>query len=146
MDKDIEELLEKQRLQNMKNQRLRGHQIAPYSGKIEEMMRLNISLPLIKGWLEEKKGVVVTLQTLRNFTIKTFGQDHYIDFVTRNGWLKTKKGQRSSDVPITVAVEEGTNHQRTEDRKAASIAKAEKYTNGSSSSLIENILGKGNTK
>ena len=129
MDKDIEELLEKQRQQNIKNQRLRGHQIAPHAGKIEEMMKLNISLPLIKGWLEEKKGVVVTLQTLRNFTIKTFGQDHYIDFVTRNGWLKTKKGanenqqRRASDTHTNLATS-GTGVDFLDFKKPATLKRA----------------------
>ena len=101
MDKDIEDLLEKQRQQNL----LLGHQIAPHTEQIREMMELNISLPLIRGWLEEKKAVTVTLQTLRNFVVKTFGQDHYSDFVTHNGWLKTKrledKKRRASDAVVT---------------------------------------------
>jgi len=60
-----------------------------FEPQIKEMMRLNISLPIILGWLE-KEDKKTTLPALRRYVKKAFGEDHYEDFTRRNGWMKVK--------------------------------------------------------
>lgn len=88
MDNDIKDLL---KLKAQQKSRARSHLIAPYSSTIKEMIDLDISLPLIKGWLKDKKGVAITLQTLRNFVIRDVGDQYYEAYCKRNGWMKTKR-------------------------------------------------------
>lgn len=57
---------------------------------IKKMMELDISLPLVLGWLE-KKGKTTTLPALRRYVRNAFGEDFYNDFARRNGWKKTKR-------------------------------------------------------
>jgi hypothetical protein len=62
---------------------------------IKTLMELNVSLPIILDWLEEKK-ILTTLPALRRFIKRTFGEKFYNDFVFRNGWQKTKQGKHQS--------------------------------------------------
>jgi len=62
---------------------------------IKTLMELNVSLPIILDWLEEKK-ISTTLPALRRFIRRMFGEAFYDDFVFRNGWQKTKRGQNQS--------------------------------------------------
>lgn len=60
-----------------------------FEPQLKEMMRLNISLPIILGWLE-KEDKKTTLPALRRYVKKAFGEDHYEEFTKRNGWMKVK--------------------------------------------------------
>lgn len=92
MDKDVEEQLLKRRQQLKKNPNLLKRKwLKPFSARIRQMLDLDIPLPQIRSWLDDKKLVKITLQTLRNFVIKEFGEDFYKEYCLRNGWQKTKQ-------------------------------------------------------
>ena len=63
--------------------------LSEFEAAIKKMMELDISLPLVLGWLE-KKGKTTTLPALRRYVRSVFGEDFYDDFANRNGWQKTK--------------------------------------------------------
>lgn len=92
MHQDVEELLSKRRQQLKDNPNLcKRKDIEPYAERIKNMLDLDIPLPMIQSWLHEKKYLKLTLQTLRNFVIKKFGEDFYKEYCLRNGWQKTKQ-------------------------------------------------------
>ncbi|MDP1541501.1 MAG: hypothetical protein Q8K59_13375 [Nitrosomonas sp.] len=94
MHNDVEELLLKRKQQLKENPNLLKRKwIEPYSPRIKNMLDLDIPLPMIKSWLHEKKAIKITLQTLRNYVVKEFGEDFYKEYCLRNGWQKTKKNQ-----------------------------------------------------
>lgn len=97
MDKEkLTELMDETR----RRQRLKTD-LAEFDGQMKEMMNLNISLPVILGWLE-KEGKTTTLPALRRYVKRVFGDAYYDDFVRRNGWLKTKAGDlKKSEKPST---------------------------------------------
>jgi len=80
----ISEMLEETR------RRQRTTDFTLFRERIEEMMRLNISLPVILDWLK-KSGKDTTLPALRRFVVRAFGEDCYDNYVARNGWKKSKK-------------------------------------------------------
>lgn len=94
MDNDIKELLEKRDAQQLKNPRLKSRLLSPHLGRIKEMLALDISLPLILSLLKEKKKIQITLQTLRNYVVREFGEEHYEEYCKRNGWLRSKRADK----------------------------------------------------
>lgn len=97
MDKEkLLELIDETR----RRQRLKTD-LAEFDEQMKEMMDLNISLPVVLGWLE-KQGKKTTLPALRRYVKRVFGDAYYDDFVRRNGWLKTKAGEtKRSEKPRT---------------------------------------------
>ena len=87
-----EELMEL-KAQATQRQRLKTD-LAEFEPAIRKMMEVDISLPLVLGWLE-KKGKTTTLPALRRYIKNAFGEKFYTDFVSRNGWQKSKKGESS---------------------------------------------------
>lgn len=75
--------------------------LSEFDDRLKEMMRLDISLPVIVDWLE-KQEKKTTLQALRRYVRRTFGEEHYEEFVRRNGWMKTKgeKNEEKNKQPI----------------------------------------------
>jgi tRNA U38,U39,U40 pseudouridine synthase TruA len=75
--------------------------LSQFDDKLKEMMRLDISLPVIVDWLSEQ-GKATTLQALRRYVKRIFGEDHYDNFVKRNGWSKTKSSKviQKTKLPI----------------------------------------------
>ena len=119
---DIKKLVQAQKDRSLKTKMSRSFLIAPHLDSIKTMIGLNISLPLIKGWLDDKHKVVITLQTLRSFVVRTLGEDVYEDYCKRNGWAKTKKvvkdenkGRRIVDSNIN------TKFENTKDDKETTI-------------------------
>ena len=84
---ELDELLNETR----RRQRIKTD-LSDFSDRLREMMRLNISLPVMLEWLETQKKTT-TLPALRRYVRRVFGDAHYEDFVRRNGWLKTKKSK-----------------------------------------------------
>lgn len=63
--------------------------LSEFTSQIQELMRLDISLPVLLDWLE-RKGRKMTLTALRRYVVRTYGEEHYRIYVNRNGWKKTK--------------------------------------------------------
>ncbi len=83
-----------------RRQRLKT-ELVEFDAQLKEMMDLNISLPVVLGWLE-KEGKKTTLPALRRYVKRVFGNAHYDDFVQRNGWQKTKAGEpKRNEKPST---------------------------------------------
>lgn len=87
-DAELEEL----KAQATQRQRVKTD-LYEYSDALRKMMEADISLPLILGWLE-KRGKTTTLPALRRYVRKTFGEEFYQAFTTRNGWQKSKRGTK----------------------------------------------------
>ena len=88
MDKEkLLELMDETR----RRQRLKTD-LGEFDEQIKEMMDLNISLPVVLGWLEKQKKTT-TLPALRRYVKRVFGDAFYDDFLRRNGWLKTKAAE-----------------------------------------------------
>lgn len=88
MEKVNETLLAE--MQAEASRRQRTTDFAEFKDPIKEMMRLNISLPIVLGWLI-KEGKKTTLPALRRYVVREFGEKNYEDYVIRNGWKKTKR-------------------------------------------------------
>lgn len=98
-------------LDETRRRQRRTTDLSKFDTQIKEMMGLNISLPVILEWLE-KKGNKTTLPALRRYVKRVFGDNHYAEFMKRNGWLKTKHGK-----PIERQLV--ANTEKTEPRVAA---------------------------
>lgn len=68
----------------------------PVTGELEQLIENNVSLVVIRDWLEEKKGISVVLNTLRKFIILKVGREKYDAYLLRNGWAKNIHGKRIS--------------------------------------------------
>ena len=73
-----------------KRRQRRKTDLAEFNVTLREMMELNISLPVILGWLE-KQGQATTLPALRRYIRRVFGEAFYDEFLVRNGWQRTKQ-------------------------------------------------------
>lgn len=136
---ELDELLnETQRRQRLKTD------LSEFSDQLKEMMRLNISLPVILEWLEKQKKTT-TLPALRRYVKRVFGDEHYEDFVRRNGWHKTKKLKELDNAPASPDVL-GPNR-RSEDvalQEVGAVVKVEsekKEAEENDNPLIANGIG-----
>lgn len=91
IDDVIKQLLIKKKRKVFENTHLKSRKLKPYVTSIKKMLDVDISLPMIQEYFDETEKIKFTLQTLRSFVIKEFGEDYYKDYCKRNGWLKTKK-------------------------------------------------------
>lgn len=91
IDDVIKQLLMKKKRKDFENTHLKSRKLKPYATSIQKMLSVDISLPMIQEYFDEKVKIKFTLQTLRSFVIKEFGEDYYRDYCKRNGWLKNKK-------------------------------------------------------
>lgn len=109
-EKDLDELIkETQRRQRRKTD------LSAYKAKLKEMLDLDISLPVILGWItkEEADKKFTTLPALRRYVVRTFGEGFYHDFMKRNGWLKTKSKITSKYNPTPGRKEGEQNQENT---------------------------------
>lgn len=79
--------------------------LVEYETSIRKLMDLNVSLPVMLGWLVGEKKIATTLPALRRFVRRTFGEEFYDNFAARNGWKKKKREKTSSsarapEVPV----------------------------------------------
>lgn len=58
---------------------------------IVQLMNNNIQLTLILEWLKKTQGEQLVLNTLRKYIKRNIGHDVYDEYLTRNGWLKTRR-------------------------------------------------------
>lgn len=90
MEKTVIDAIELADLQAQQAARQKRTDLGPFRDQIEELMRLDISLPLVLGWLKNRQGFKTTLSALRRYVVRTFGSQHYSDYVDRNGWKKAR--------------------------------------------------------
>lgn len=76
--------------------------LADRKDSILELMRLNVSLPLILEWLN-KNGEEIVLNTLRKFVIYEIGRDNYDDYLKRNGWYKARRQSNKTTAKPPIA-------------------------------------------
>ena len=81
---ELEQLI----LETKRRQR-RKTNLAEFDEALKEMMAVDISLPVMLDWLS-RNGATTTLPALRRYIRRVFGENHYDDFVNRNGWQRTK--------------------------------------------------------
>src|SRR5476651_2556944 len=70
--------------------------------EIEKLVAADVQLPFILKWLADEKKVSIVLNTLRKYVIFKIGRPDYDEYLKRNGWLKTKKIERtvSQNIPL----------------------------------------------
>lgn len=90
-DDDLDKLV---KLTAERNSKKRKFDLSEFDSTIEKMLGLNVSLPVIQNWFEEKE-IKISLPALRRYIIRTFGNDLYTAFLERNGWTKTKSNDNT---------------------------------------------------
>lgn len=88
LESELDQLL----TETLRRQR-RKTDLSEFDGPLKEMMKTNISLPVMLDWLK-KKGEITTLPALRRYVRRVFGDDYYDDFVKRNGWHRNKENPK----------------------------------------------------
>lgn len=76
-------------------------ELEKYRDSIEKLIDNDVQLPFILKWLQEEKGEKLVLNTLRKFVIRKIGRERYEQYLTRNGWLKSKRGKSVSKTAAT---------------------------------------------
>lgn len=95
----VELLVARQRARAAAGGRQRSFLLVPFGATIKAMLDADVSLPLVRDWLEEDKQVKITLRTLRLFVLRQLGEEFYKDYCLRNGWQRTTQNSAALAKP-----------------------------------------------